>query len=251
MTLLRNAGVGPGDRLVLVLQEPLAPVHPGDVAAQPVEDVRELRRDEATPDDDHAFGQRRHPHDRVAGVDAAVGVDPVQPGYVQQPGPAAGGDDPAVRGHGHAGAGVEGHRAGEPGLLVVDGDVVGLVAVGLAVVGDGVDAAEDPVPDRRPVGADLTDVDTEASGLPRLLHPVGGQDEHLGGDAPDVEAGAAEPALLDQADVEVVEARGDHGVARPRADDDEVVVAVLHVRSVTSRRSSPCGLPCGLLPAST
>ena len=46
------------------------------------------------PDDDDPFGKRLHPHHRVAGVDAALGVDAVQAVDVQQPRSAAGGDDP-------------------------------------------------------------------------------------------------------------------------------------------------------------
>ena len=50
-------------------------------------------------------------------------------------------------------------------------------------------------------------------------------DEHLRRDAADVEARAAELAVLDDGDVEVVELRSGDRVARPGADDDEVVVA--------------------------
>ena len=208
---------------------------------RPVEDVRELRRDEPAAHDDDPFGKRLHPHHRVAGVDASLGVDVVQAFDVQQPRSAAGSDDPPVRGDRDAGAGVEGHRSGEPGLLAVDRDVVGLLAVGLAIGGDRVDPAEDAVADGRPVGPDAVDVDPEPGRLARLDDPVGRQDEHLRRDAPHVEAGATEATLLDQADVEMVQARGDDGVARPRADDDEVVVAVLHV----AQRNFPPGTHVG------
>ena len=197
------------------------------------------------PDDDDPFGKRLHPHHRVARVDASLGVDAVQALDVQQPRSAAGSDDPPVRGDRDAGAGVEGHRPGEPGRLAVDRDVVGLLAVGLAVGGDRVDPAEDPVADGRPVGPDAVDVDAEPGRLAGLDDPVGRQDEHLRRDAPHVEAGATEATLLDQADVEVVQARGDDGVARPRADDDEVVVAVLHVAQRNFAPRPPRGRSAG------
>src|SRR5690606_9107186 len=78
----------------------------------------------------------------------------------------------------------------------------------------------------------------EALGLARLDDPVRGQDEHLRRDAADVEAGAAEPALLDDRDVETFELWGDEGVARPGADDDQVVVR-RHAGSVCRPLTSP------------
>ena len=45
---LGDLGVGAGDRLVLSLEQSFAAVDPGDVAAEALEDVRELRRDEPT-----------------------------------------------------------------------------------------------------------------------------------------------------------------------------------------------------------
>ena len=49
----------------------------------------ELRRDEPAAHDDDPFGKRLHPHHRVAGVDASLGVDVVQAFDVQQPRSAA------------------------------------------------------------------------------------------------------------------------------------------------------------------
>ena len=48
--------------------------------------------------------------------------------------------------------------------------------------------------------------------------------EHLGGDAADVEAGAAERPVLDERHVQVLEPRVEERVARAGADDDQVVV---------------------------
>ena len=64
-----------------------------------------------------------------------------------------------------------------------------------------------------------------AHGALHLAGDVGGVDVHLRRDAADVEARAAEDAVLDDRDVEVVEAVVDDGVARAGTDDDEIVMA--------------------------
>jgi len=85
-------------------------------------------------------------------------------------------------------------------------------------------------------------VDAEPVSPSRLDDPVRRQHEHLRRDAADVEAGSPEPTALDETDVEVIHLRGDDGVARAGTDDDEVVVAVLHVAQSNFRR------PARLLP---
>ena len=129
----------------------------------------------------------------------------------------------------------------EPGRLAVDRDVVGLLAAPLPSgrrSGRSGRRSGRGWPASRP---DAVDVDPEPGRLARLDDPVGRQDEHLRRDAAHVEAGATEATLLDQADVEMVQARGDDGVARRRTDDDEVVVAVLHVAQRNFRRARTWG----------
>ena len=125
---------------------------------------------------------------------------------------------------------------GEPGVALVERDVAAPVG---AVVppgrGDRVDPAEHAVADVGP--AHLVDgrVDPQMAGPAHGAGEVGGVHEHLGGDAADVEAGAAERPVLDERHVEVLEPRVEERVARAGADDDQVVVP-------HGQRQSTCGL---------
>jgi hypothetical protein len=96
-----------------------------------------------------------------------------------------------------------------------EGDVgAAVLAVVLASGGDGIDAAEHSVHDVRP--AHLVDrrVDPVARGIADGLRDLGGVHEHLGGNAPDVEAGAAERRmLLEQRDFQVGEAIVGNGIS--------------------------------------
>src|SRR4029077_19676140 len=89
---------------------------------------------------------------------------------------------------------------GHPAGAVEPGDVGQPPAVLLTGVRNRVDPPEDPVPDRPPVGWTRAGPDPQLR--PGLGVPleVGRVDEHLRGDAPDVEAGAAEAALLEDRD---------------------------------------------------
>ena len=118
--------------------------------------------------------------------------------------PAAGGDHDPVRGE-RVGAGAVGPLdrmrpvPGEPGVAEVDGDVGAAVHPVLAAAGgDRVDPAEDPVPDVGPAHLVDARVDPVAPGVPDVLGDVGGVDVHLGRDAADVQAGAAEDTVLDE-----------------------------------------------------
>ena len=95
-------------------------------------------------------------------------------------------------------------------------------------VRDRVDPAEHAVADVGPPHLVDRRVDPEVAGPGDGARDVGGVHEHLGRDAADVEAGAAERAVLDQRDVEVLEAGVEERVARAGADDDQVVVAHPH-----------------------
>src|SRR5262249_43762725 len=87
---------------------------------------------------------------------------------------------------------------------------------------------------------EAVDHDAEAGEiLRRGLVEFGGMQQRFGGDAADIEAGAAElVALLDQGglEAELGAARGAVVAARPRADDDDVV-AIAHVRNPSARKS--------------
>ena len=67
-------------------------------------------------------------------------------------------------------------------------------------------------------------VDAQVLDLAGLLRDGRRVDVHLGGDATNVQAGAAKDAAVDQGDLLVVPFGADEGVAGSGADDDEVVL---------------------------
>ena len=205
------------DRLVLVTEEPGTAVDHGHVAAQCVEHVGQLRGDVAPADDDQALGQLGQPHDGVGGLERH-GVQARDLGNRRSC---------AGREHDLAAPVVDavdldGPVGDEAGVTADDGDVVLAVAVRLARGGDGVDAAEHPVDDVGPADAGDLRVDAEALEATGLEGEVGGVDQHLGGDASPVHAGAAEQVAFDDADRPVVELGRQDRVAGARADDQQV-----------------------------
>src|SRR5690606_27425209 len=115
--------------------------------------------------------------------------------------------------------------AHEGGVSQVGGGLRPRDAVVATALGDRVDAVEDPVADVAPADSVQGCVDAVAGRLPDRRGHVRGVDEHLGRDATDVEARAAEDAALDDGDLLVPEVGGHQGVARTGSDDDEVVVS--------------------------
>ena len=67
-------------------------------------------------------------------------------------------------------------------------------------------------------------VDAQVLDLAGLLRDSRRVDVHLGGDAANVQAGAAEDTAIDEGDLLVVPFGADEGVAGSGADDDEVVL---------------------------
>ena len=128
--------------------------------------------------------------------------------------------------------------AGEAGAAEEDGRVLAMGPVVLAAARDGVDPAEDAVADVLPAHA------VRVASMPKPgaggdgVGDVGGVDEHLGGDAADVQAGAAEGAALDDRDLLVLEVRRDEGVAGAGPDDREV-----EVRHAVQPRASSSSTP--------
>ena len=179
-----------GDGLVLAAQHRAAAPDDRHRAAEGREDVRELRGDVARPEDDQALGQRVDAHHGVGGVEGHARLrDDRRDG-----GPAAGGDhDPVGRERHVRPLDVQLAGTGEPGVPLVERDVAApLGAVVPPGRGDRVDPAEHAVADVGP--AHLVDgrVDPQVPGPAHGAGEVGGVHEHLGGDAADVEAGAAE-----------------------------------------------------------
>jgi hypothetical protein len=115
-------------------------------------------------------------------------------------------------------------RALELGRALEERHVVGILAVGAPTGGDRIDAAEDPVADVGPADAVDAAVDPVPGRVPDRLGHLGRVDVHLGRDAPDVEAGAAEGPRSDQRHPFVGKVLGDQRVAGARPDDGEVKI---------------------------
>ena len=226
-------GQAVGDALrdldVLLLEQPVAAHDDGHLRTERVEDVGHLAGDEPATEDDEALGDLVDPHDRVGCV---VG-DEVEPRQRRHVGPGPGGEDEPVR-RDLLTADLQRLGPHEPGVLFEDGHVREADAVLAAAGGDRVDAAERTIADIAPSHVIEGGVDAEAGALADVLHDVGGVDQHLGRDAPDVQARAAEGAALDDRHVPVVEAVIENAVARAGSDDAEIEVLV-HGRSPYDR----------------
>ena len=208
--------------------------------AERTEHVRQLAGDEPAAEHDEVLGYFIEAHDVVARVVTGLG----QAGDVGDRRSCAcrehhvaaldARDRTVVAGHLHL------TGADEPPTAGVHRDVGAVVsAVALAPGGDGVDAAEHAVADVAPAHLLHAGVDAEVRRMGDGVRHIGGVHEHLRGDAPAVQAGAAEYTFFDDGDAPVVERRPDDRVAAAGADDDEVVL--LHARHVTGA-SSP-GVP--------
>ena len=106
---------------------------------------------------------------------------------------------------------VEDHRTvtREPGGMAVDGHVVQRLAVGQSGIGNGVDPAEDAIPDGRPVGLTCRGSESEVVTVAGGQADVSGVDQHLGWDAAAVHAGSAEGPRFCDGHVPVVMLRTD------------------------------------------
>ena len=230
VALGRQLGEPPRDQVVLLAQQAATALEPGHLHAERVEDVGELRRHEAATDDRQAARQLLHAHDGVAGVDAELGGRLAQTVDGEHRDARARGHDDLVGRDGRAGAGVDLLGSDEPCAPVEHRDVRVLAPVLLAAGRDLVDPPrEDPVAHLAPAHLRVAgEGRAEPVEVLRRGDDVGGVGVHLGGDAADVEAGAAEGAPLEDRDVLVGQLGGDERVARARADDDQVEVTVSH-----------------------
>jgi hypothetical protein len=211
-------------RLVLGGHEPGEGLDDRDLGAEALPDARELAADDAAAEHDD---RRGHPVEaqRVFGGDHPLAVD-VEAG--QRPGVGAGGED-------HVPAGVrraaDGHllRPGQATGALDDGDPARRDEPGqpLEQAGDhavlvGVHAGHVDALERRS--------HAELCGLARRVGHLRRVQQRLGRDAADVQAGAAEVALLDQPDGES-ELGGPEGTCvatGARAQDEYVEVGVRH-----------------------
>ncbi len=206
------------DRVVLVAEETIATEHEGHVRAEGAEAVAEFGGDVSTAENQQPFGRLLDPHDGVG----RVVVDMEQAGDVGDEAARARGEDELVA-EDDLVADLELFVTDEAGVVLEDGDVAEALAVVFAALGDGIDPAEHPIPDGRPIGAVALGVHTQLGPLPfGEFSDLGRVHEHLRGDASDVETGPSEEAALHDGDVQVVVFGPDDRVSRAGTDDDEV-----------------------------
>ena len=216
-------------------QQGLAAVDHGDLGAEAIEYVGKFHGDIAAADDDQAFWLAVHPHDVFVGVVLHTGIGVDLRDYR-----AGAGSNNDLIGADDVIAGLDGLRADEASVLVVDGDIRGLVAatVVLAALGDLVDAVvEDALHNGVPLHVVDLGVNAEALAFAGGEGDIGCVDVHLGGDAADIQAGATEAALFNDGNLLIVKIAVGNGVAGTGANDDEVVV-FLSGRSI-------CCINCG------
>ena len=197
-------------------------LHDRDVGAEGSPHAGELRTDDTPAEHDDGGGHALQAQ-RVLGGQDLLPVD-LQAG--QRPGVGAGGQHEVGAGVGGAVDGDlagPGHRAG----ALDDGDPAPLHQAG--------EALEEPRDHAVLVGVDAGHVDAlergadaEALRVARGVGDLGGVQQRLGGDAADVQAGAAHLVLLHQADLEAElgGAQGTGVAARPGTEDEHVEVGV-------------------------
>jgi hypothetical protein len=120
-------------------------------------------------------------------------------------------------------------------VCVEDGDVVTSLPEASTVGSLWVDPTENPIPNLPPPDAAEVQINTEPGRLDRRGRKIGRVDEHLAGNAADIEACATECAHFDQGNAQLVEPVVDDGVSGSGADDAEVKVP--HLAIVPARCS--------------
>ena len=212
--------------LVLGGDQPGQGLDDGDLGAEGAPHARELDADDTAAEHDH---RRRHPVEaqRLLGGDHALAVD-LEAG--QRAGVGAGGEHEVVPVY-VASPTVTVTGAGHPALALDDGDPAGLDQPG--------EALEEPAHDAVLVGVDAGHVDAvergadpELLGLAGRVGDLGRVQQRLRRDAADVQAGAAEVALLDEPDAqsELGGAEGTGIPTRTGPEDEDVEVISRHAR---------------------
>ena len=183
--------------------------------------MREFRRNHAATDDNHAGRQLIHAHDVVVGVDLR-GVDTR---HGRQHGARTCRNDNLAALQAGAIGQLDSVGADEARVLVVEIDVGQAGTPVATTCRDLVNAgSKDTVTNLRPVHGVYVCVDAQVLDLVGLLRDGRRVDVHLGWDAANVQAGAAEDTAVDEGDLLVVPFGADKGVAGSGADDDKVVL---------------------------
>src|ERR1700758_5077657 len=227
------------DRVVAMPQHAPAPDHQGDPHPERGEDMREFRCHKTTSDDDYVLGQLGDPHDGIAGVILDAGREDSRRNHR----PRAGRDHHLIGSEFFTGAGVQQIapvrlNRPEPGVLVVHVDIGRTAPMVFAADRDWIDPSEDARDDVVPAHPVDVGVDAVARSTPDGVGDPGGVDEHLCRDAPDVQAGATEGALLADRRTFVGVALIENAVPRTGSDDRDVVSlhAFTPSRTVSMRR---------------
>ena len=177
-----------------------------------------FRRDIPTTDNDHGLRKLEEPHHRIGGVK----LHRTKARQIRDYRTAAGSDDDAVSGDRLGRSDIQLPWANEACPPIEDGDIVALLAVSPAVGRLGIDPAEDAFLDIPPSNALKIQINSKPVGLNRRCGKIGEIDQHLAGNATDVEARPAESAHLDDCDIEMVKPFIDDRVTGPGADNAKV-----------------------------
>ena len=130
-------------------------------------------------------------------------------------------------------------RPDEACARVENGDIVASLPVAPTVCGHGINPTEDPIPNLPPTDAAEIQINPEPGRLHCRGSKIGRVDEHLAGNAANIEAGPAERAHFDQGHAQMVKPVVDDGVSGSGADDAEVKVphpAIVPARSSVTVR---------------
>ena len=205
---------------VLSPQQHLRAAEHGNGGSEGGEDVGKLGRDVSTADDDHRLWQLRQSHHRVGGVE----VHRRQPRQIGDYRTAAGRKHQPVGGDRFRRPDVQLSRPDEARVRVENGDIVASLPVAPAVRGHGINSTEDPIPNLPPTDAAEIQINPEPGCLHSRGSKIGRVDEHLAGNAADIEAGPTERPHFDQCHAQLVKPVVDDGVSGSGADDAEVKV---------------------------
>ena len=148
-------------------------------------------------------------------------------------GAGASGHDQVVAGQVLAAGQVDRLPVRQGGVVGEHRDAVALLQEGHAVaqlLGDGVL----PLDDLGVVEGDVVGADAEGRAVFRLVVHVGGVEQRLGGDAPPVQAGAAQLRLLHQGGVQAVLAQADGALVAAGAAAHDDGIKFLHMRLLRS-----------------
>ena len=234
-TLFEEARDLLGDLLVLDRNHARQKLKEGDLRAEGAEEGAELHADRACSDDDQRLGHLVDGQHFNVGKDAAAGSE-----AGKHLGLGAGGENHVFRLHLACFAGPGRHldgvhavlgRAGEAAIALDARDLV-LFHQKIEALGVLGDDAVFALEHRGPVERGRTDAfDAEVGGVLEMVPYLGIEEQSLGGNAADVQAGAPQLAgLLDQGDFQSVfrAANGRRIAGRPAADDCCIVDCLCH-----------------------